>query len=179
MDPSGSFLCEKKMSKKLLALSLCAYVGTKSVLATTMTRGEYNEYRGWKIPENEDPEEQGYLVEYVDGGKPCDERHKGYISWSPKCVFKDAYRQNGNLTFGDAIHALRQGERVARSGWNGKDMWLIHINGEAVAQAIADRYGDGNAIPVLEAIYMKTATGELVPWLASQTDIFAEDWVIT
>jgi len=82
------------MSKKLLALSLCAYIGTKSVLATTMTRGEYNEYRGWQIPENEDPSERGYLVEYVDGGKPNDERHKGYISWSPADVFERSYKQS-------------------------------------------------------------------------------------
>ncbi len=78
--------------------------------------------------------------------------------------------------FSGAIYALKQGKKVARNGWNGKGMWLIRIDGEAVAQAIADRYGD--AIPVLEAIYMKTASGELVPWLASQTDIFAEDWVV-
>ena len=82
------------------------------------------------------------------------------------------------LNFGEAIAALKSGKLVARESWNGKGMWLILIVGEAVAQAIADRYGDGNAIPVLEAIYMKTATGELVPWLASQTDVLAEDWVV-
>ena len=82
------------------------------------------------------------------------------------------------LNFGEAIAALKSGKLVARESWNGKGMWLILIVGEAVAQAIADRYGDGNAIPVLEAIYMKTATGELVPWLASQTDVLAEDWYV-
>ncbi|ENW78224.1 hypothetical protein F909_03910 [Acinetobacter sp. ANC 3929] len=82
------------MTKKLIALSLCAYIGTKSVLATTMTRGEYNDYRGWQIPENENPSEQGYLVEYVDGGKPNDERHAGYISWSPRDVFEKSYHQS-------------------------------------------------------------------------------------
>ena len=81
------------MSKSLLALALTAFIGTKSVLATTMTRGEYNEYRGWTIPENEDPTEQGYLVEYVGGGKPNDDRHKGYISWSPRDVFEQSYHQ--------------------------------------------------------------------------------------
>ena len=81
------------MSKSLLALALTAFIGTKSVLATTMTRGEYNEYRGWTIPENEDPTEQGYLVEYVDGGKPNDDRHNGYISWSPRDVFEQSYHQ--------------------------------------------------------------------------------------
>ena len=82
------------------------------------------------------------------------------------------------VNFGEALAALKQGNKVARSGWNGKGMWLILIVGEAVAQAIADRYGDGNAIPVLDAIYMKTVTGELVPWLASQTDVLMEDWII-
>lgn len=82
------------MKNKLLALSLSAYIGTKSVLAATMTRGEYNDYRGWQIPENEDPTEQGYLVEYVDGGKPNDERHTGYISWSPRDVFEKSYHQS-------------------------------------------------------------------------------------
>ena len=82
------------------------------------------------------------------------------------------------VNFGEALVALKQGNKVARSGWNGKGMWLILIVGEAVAQAIADRYGDGNAIPVLDAIYMKTATGELVPWLASQTDVLMQDWII-
>lgn len=81
------------MSKILLPQALTAFIGTKSVLATTMTRGEYNNYRGWQIPENEDPNEQGYLIEYQDGGKPNDERHAGYISWSPRDVFERSYHQ--------------------------------------------------------------------------------------
>lgn len=89
------------MSKAILLGVMTAFVGTKSVLATTMTRGEYNEYRGWKIPENEDPSEQGYLVEYQDGGKPCDERHAGYISWSPRDVFEKSYHQA--QTFQDRV----------------------------------------------------------------------------
>lgn len=114
---------------------MCAYIGTKSVLATTMTRGEYNHYRNWDIPENEDPSEQGYLVEYVDGGKPNDERHKGYISWSPECVFKDAYRPNGSLTFGDALTALRLGKKVARSSWNDLQYVVAQVNPHNKAHA--------------------------------------------
>lgn len=68
------------------------YIGTKQLKATPMTLGAYNEYRGWKQPENEDPNAEGYLVEYQDGGKPNDERHEGYISWSPKDVFERAYK---------------------------------------------------------------------------------------
>ena len=68
------------------------YIGTKQLLAVAMTLGAYNKYRGWEQPENEDPNAEGYLVEYLDGGKPNDERHKGYISWSPKDVFEKAYQ---------------------------------------------------------------------------------------
>lgn len=46
------------------------------------------------VPADEDPSEQGYLVEYTDGGKPNDERHKGYISWSPRDVFEKSYHQS-------------------------------------------------------------------------------------
>lgn len=68
------------------------YIGTKELKATSMTLGAYNEYRGWKLPEDEDPNTEGYLVEYIDGGKPNDKRHEGYISWSPKDVFEKAYK---------------------------------------------------------------------------------------
>lgn len=78
------------------------YIGTKQLLAVAMTLGAYNEYRGWEQPENEDPNADGYLVEYLDGGKPNDERHKGYISWSPKDVFEKAYKVAD--TFFDRLH---------------------------------------------------------------------------
>jgi hypothetical protein len=63
------------------------YVGTKLIVAEPMSRGEYNSFRGWKIPENENPEDEGYLVQYEDG----------YISWSPKETFEAAYRKTGAL----------------------------------------------------------------------------------
>ena len=75
------------------------YIGTKVVLAVPMTLGEYNAYRGWAIPALENPESPGYLVEYVDGGAPNDDRHPGYISWSPAQVFEQAYRVVGATTF--------------------------------------------------------------------------------
>lgn len=57
------------------------YIGCKLIEAEPMTRGVYNNYRGWTIPENENPEDAGYLVRYPDG----------YVSWSPKMVFDSAY----------------------------------------------------------------------------------------
>lgn len=68
------------------------------------------------------------------------------------------------MTFGQAIAQLRVGEKVARAGWNGKGMWL-HL-----------QVPDENSKMTLPYIYMSTAQGDLVPWLASQTDMLAEDW---
>lgn len=68
------------------------YVGTKQLYAQPMTLGDYNAYRGWTMPEGEDPAAPGYLVEYVDGGKANDSRHAGYISWSPADVFERTYK---------------------------------------------------------------------------------------
>lgn len=78
------------------------FVGTKILKARPMTLGDYNDYRGWPLPENEDGSSAGYLVEYLDGGKANDERHSGYISWSPAVQFEKAYIDLAD----DAIQAL-------------------------------------------------------------------------
>ena len=57
------------------------YVGTKVVEARLMTRGDYNKFRGWQIPADENPEDAGYLVKYSDD----------YVSWSPAYAFEEAY----------------------------------------------------------------------------------------
>lgn len=67
------------------------YLGTKVVHAVAMTRGAYNLYRGWEVPKDENPEDNGYLVEYADGGAPNVKGHTGYVSWSPREVFERAY----------------------------------------------------------------------------------------
>lgn len=68
------------------------YTGTKTIKAVQMTRGEYNKLRGWTVPENENPEDNGYLVEYVGTGNPNVEGFDNYISWSPENTFIEAYR---------------------------------------------------------------------------------------
>lgn len=74
------------------------YVGTKVVHAVAMTRLDYNIYRGWELPKNENGDDNGYLVEYADGGTPNVFGHTGYVSWSPADVFEKSYgtpvRQN-------------------------------------------------------------------------------------
>jgi Protein of unknown function (DUF2829) len=56
------------------------------------------------------------------------------------------------------------GSKVRRSGWNGKGMWL------------ALQIPDAHSKMSLPYVYMRTAQGDLVPWLCSQTDLLAEDW---
>lgn len=68
------------------------YIGTKHVKAEPMNRRNYNKLRGWQLPANENGADEGYLVEYTDGGKPNTETHAGYVSWSPKEQFEKAYK---------------------------------------------------------------------------------------
>lgn len=171
------------------------YIGTKIINASPMTRQDYNNLRGWAVPDDENPLDDGYLVEYTDGGTPNVAGFAGYVSWSPKAQFEGAYRKTSGLTFGLAIEALKAGKRVARAGWNGKGMWLSlssppSASGFALARTIpADAFwSDNNRVfaeeqggfaTVLPCITMKTATDEiLMGWLASQTDMLAEDWQI-
>jgi hypothetical protein len=69
------------------------YRGTKTLRARPMSRGDYNAFRGWQMPADEDPNEAGYLVEYLDGGKANVDGHDGYVSWSPADVFEGAYKR--------------------------------------------------------------------------------------
>lgn len=94
------------------------------------------------------------------------------------------------MNFGEALERLKAGERIAREGWNGKGMWLS-LSGPLEGRKItadkfwsvnnaeyAQRQPDG-AANVLPCITMKTADGSiLMGWLASQTDILAEDWAV-
>lgn len=72
----------------------------------------------------------------------------------------------GNMSFGEALTKLKAGSRMARLGWNGKGMW------------IELQRPDANSKMTLPYIYMSTADGQKVPWLASQSDLLSEDWVL-
>jgi hypothetical protein len=91
------------------------------------------------------------------------------------------------MNFGQAIEALKQGNRVQRAGWNGKGMWLalthgstIHVSearsGAALAKATHEA---GEHIVIGSHIDMRAADGSLViGWLASQTDMLSDDWQV-
>lgn len=74
------------------------YTGTKLVKAKPMTRKEYNDLRGWTVPADEDPDDAGYLVEYLDGGSPNVAGFDGYVSWSPLAQFEKAYVDVGDVS---------------------------------------------------------------------------------
>ena len=169
------------------------YIGTKTLKAVALTLGEYNTLQGWQLPADQEPNTAGYLVEYLDGGKPNHKDYEGYISWSPKDVFEASYKANGSLSFGDALLSLKAGRKVSRTGWNGKGMWLAFVKpyNDAVKSVGVPCFsyrvfelpeganGEPKKSPkLLPYIAMKTVGDELVPWLASQTDVLAEDWVI-
>lgn len=142
------------------------YIGTKMINAMPMTRAAYNDFRGWVLPANENGDDRGYLVEYLDGGQANTQQFQGYVSWSPEDVFDRAYRMTSGMPFGHAVECLKIGAKVQREGWNGKGMYLKYISTES--------QGPGH-LPYIE---MKTVDNKLVPWLASQTDVLADDWRI-
>ena len=79
---------------------------------------------------------------------------------------------SAGMNFGLALEAIKQGKKVSRSGWNGKGLWLEL------------QVPDAHSKMTLPYIFMsypqdaKTTPGARVPWLASQTDVLAEDWLI-
>ncbi len=84
-------------------------------------------------------------------------------------------------TFGEAIEALKQGFKVQREGWNGKGMFLFLVPGSTFKvnrPPLLGIYEEGKEINYCPHIDMKTADDKVVPWLASQTDVLAEDWLI-
>lgn len=78
------------------------------------------------------------------------------------------------LTFGEVLDHMKQDDwnMVCRTGWNGKGMW-IHITTPPSSPFSSDGDDGFEHLPYIE---MKTADNKFVPWLASQTDILAEDW---
>lgn len=85
------------------------------------------------------------------------------------------------MNFGQALEALKLGKRVSRKGWNGSGMFLFLVPGSVfkVNRApLLGIYPMGAEIRYHAHVDMKTAQGDVVPWLCSQTDMLAEDWSI-
>ncbi len=85
------------------------------------------------------------------------------------------------MNFGTALDMLKEGNKVAREGWNGKGVFLFLVPGstfEVNRPPLLGIYPGGTVINYHAHVDMRTATGEIVPWLPSQTDMLAEDWVL-
>lgn len=138
------------------------YIGTKMVEAEPMTRGDYNIYRGWQIPADENPADEGYLITGNDG----------YVTWSPKAVFEESYRESNCMTFGLAIEAMKEGKKVKRRGW---------LEGcIQIATGISYKAVDGEIVTCEhDAVVFIGMSGVVqMEWLASQVDMLAEDWTL-
>lgn len=145
------------------------YIGTKLIEAEPAYRvdGKTVQPTTWPIPEGSKAEE-GYAVRYPDG----------YMSWSPKEVFEEAYRPTDNLNFGLAIEAVKKGKKISRAGWNGKGQYVqlatcISYTDPAGAVVNAEHKAIGN-----QALAFVGTSGVQLGWLASQADMLADDWTI-
>ena len=84
------------------------------------------------------------------------------------------------MNFGQAIEVLKTGNKVTRVGWNGKDMFLFLVQGsqfKVYRPPLCGIYPEGTEINYRPHIDMKTVNGEIVPWVASQSDLLEEDWI--
>jgi hypothetical protein len=157
------------------------HIGLKNIMATPITRGDYNKYRGWQLPLDELYADEGYLIEYEP--RPGEESnvkgHEGYVSWSPKQVFDDAYHNvKGNLPFGLALELAKQGHSIARKGWNGKGLKIsLQVPTELSKMTLPYLYMSYPSTPASDSA-PTSHLGANVPWLASQTDILSSDWYI-
>lgn len=133
------------------------YLGTKMISAEPC--------KAWKDAGGHKIGDDGYKVIYEDG----------YTSWSPKDVFEKAYRETSGLTFGLAIEALKKGFAVRRKGWNGKGIFIA-------LKRPTDTSDMTHAYIYIDTTELLTdnpyAPKDVVPWLASQTDMLASDWEI-
>lgn len=156
------------------------FIGTKIVHAQPMTRFAYNQLRGWMVPADENPADDGYLVEYQDGGKPNVPGYAGYVSWSPKEQFENAYRSCSGVPFGLAMEALKLGKAIARAGWNGAGMfvYLVAANAYPATSRIAKAHFGTEPVPYNAYMALKGADGRVSTWAPSGTDAQADDWII-
>ena len=85
------------------------------------------------------------------------------------------------MNFGEAIASLKAKKKVARKGWNGKGMFIYHVSANSYpvsgnpGSPVKGMFPD-DMVPYQEYTAMKTTDNTIVPWLCSQSDMYAEDW---
>lgn len=154
------------------------YIGIKIVKAMPMTMTKAQKMLGREI-KPATVEEDGYLVEYKDG----------YMSWSPKSVFEEAYHEVKGMNFGEVIEALKTGLAVRRKGWNGKGLFVVkqvpvHITADIIPnmQSLPQPAKDiimarkEPHIDYTNQMLIINPDGRADSWVPSSSDVFAEDW---
>jgi hypothetical protein len=157
------------------------FTGTMQVLAEPMNLADYHIYRGWKLPSNDNGENEGYLVECLNGGEPNHEHHEGYVSWRPKQQFENNYQVSGKLSFGHATLAAKAGMKVSRIGWNGAGMFAYVVpEGRYLPQLSTPKeaIGEDGLVHYRSYWALKTAQGDVSTWAPSGSDSLAEDWCV-
>lgn len=92
---------------------------------------------------------------------------------------KPNYTPPKPLDFAAVVRGLKAGKRFARAGWNGKGMFVFLVPGSRFTvnrEPLLSILGEGTEVDYHGHVDMRTATGQIVPWLCSQTDMLAEDW---
>jgi hypothetical protein len=100
----------------------------------------------------------------------------GYESWTPLEAFK-AYQPITGMSFGHALVALKERLPVSREGWNEKDAWIILVEAETDDYEVKP-WVMFDCWHLRDFIAMGTVDKQFVPWVASQTDMLANDWYI-
>ena len=83
------------------------------------------------------------------------------------------------MNFGDALALIKAGKKLQRTGWNGKGLFVFLVPGSTFQvnrPPLLGIYPEGTTIDYRSHIDMRTVDGQIVPWVASQTDVLAEDW---
>ena len=135
--------------------TLSRYISNKIYYAKPMKRGEYCENRGWDVPENENPDDDGYIILYPDG----------YISWNLKSNFEETSSRTDGMNFGMALAALRMGKAVRLPQWS-DDV------------KIKCAHPTPTSIMTAAYLYVESRHGT-VPWKETMIELFSEEWQIT
>ncbi len=138
------------------------YIGVKIVGAEPMSENTFRGSRGRPLVGQD---QDGYLVHYYSDG---------YESWCPKTPFEKANRPTDAMPFGHAIEAAKLGKKIARKGWNGKDMFVVYM------EPLQLKFiGEDTPLDCQPYFAMFNAQKQWIPgWLASQSDMLADDWMI-
>jgi len=161
------------------------YIGVKIVEAAPMTLGHYNDYKGWTIPADEDPNREGYRVHYSDG----------YVSWSPKEIFEETNKELFGLPFGTAVAALKNFIPTTRAKWphgtfifaqvpsliDGSIVPKMTSLPDSVKKEFAARFDRDHVNAQLmykNQIALVDPDNNICAWIPTIEDLFATDWCI-